>query len=116
VHMCSCAPFIPTENTPLRNEPAGDPSLTLNVLAVMRLVNPKWLIPSVSALEQRTSGGQLAGLKAGANVVTINFSPQVRKKTYLIYGKHRYLVTSSHVKSLLASSGLSAHTSYWIES
>jgi biotin synthase len=75
VHMVSASPFIPAPDTPLAHYPPGDVEVTLNFIALARLINPAWLIPSVSALESRQSGGQSAGLAAGANVLTVNFTP-----------------------------------------
>ncbi|MBV8102807.1 MAG: radical SAM protein, partial [Verrucomicrobia bacterium] len=84
-HMVSGSPFIPAPDTPLAGSPAGDVELTLNFIAIARLMNPAWLIPSVSALERRQGGGQLNGLAAGANVLTVNFTPPVEQEKYLIY-------------------------------
>ncbi|HXM04199.1 MAG TPA: radical SAM protein, partial [Chthoniobacterales bacterium] len=69
-HMVSGSPFIPAPDTPLAGHPPGDVELTLNLIAIARIMNPSWLIPSVSALERRQGGGQLSGLAAGANVLT----------------------------------------------
>ena len=58
VHMCSASPFVPTADTPMAGAAAGSVSRTLNMIATMRIVNPEWLIPTVSALEQQSAGGQ----------------------------------------------------------
>jgi biotin synthase len=107
-HMSSASPFMPAPGTPLAHFPHGSLNTVLNAIAVMRLVNPGWLIPSVSALEKLESGGQLKGLQAGANVLTINFTPHDSRKYYSIYGKNRYIVSQEHVQRLLEKSGLSA--------
>ena len=83
-HMSSASPFMPAPSTPLANYPHGSVNTVLNTIAVMRLINASWLIPSVSALEKLESGGQLKGLKAGANVLTINFTPQDSRNNYPI--------------------------------
>ena len=114
VDMCSASPFVPTVDTPLVNAPAGSVSRTLNLIAAMRLMNPRWLISSVSALQQRTAGGQLAGLRAGANVMTINFTPTARRQDYLIYGPTRHVVTAQHVNEQLTTAGLTARGSIWM--
>jgi biotin synthase len=68
VHMVSGSPFIPAPDTPLAHRAPGDVDLTLNFIALARLMNSDcWLIPSVSALETRQSGGQSSGLDTGAN-------------------------------------------------
>ena len=113
VDMCSASPFVPTADTPLEDAPAGSVSRTLNVIAAMRLMNPRWLISSVSALQQQAAGGQLAGLRAGANVMTINFTPTARRRNYLIYGPTRHVVTADHVRQQLTTEGLTARGSLW---
>lgn len=106
VDMISASPFIPAPDTPLENHPPGDVDRTLNFIATARLLRPDWLIPSVSALEKNRSGGQAGGLAAGANVLTINFTPQRERNNYLIYGKHRYVVKLDHVHQILNAAGL----------
>jgi biotin synthase len=105
-HMISGSPFIPAPDTPLSGHPAGDVDLTLNFIAIARMMNPSWLIPSVSALERRQGGGQLSGLAAGANVLTVNFTPPVEQEKYLIYGKDRYVVRNDHVTEIVRQAGL----------
>jgi biotin synthase len=105
-HMVSGSPFIPAPDTPLAHLPPGDVETTLNFIALARLMNPRWLIPSVSALERRQGGGQLCGLAAGANVLTINFTPEMEQSKYLIYGKDRYVVRNDHVSEIVALAGL----------
>jgi biotin synthase len=105
-HMVSGSPFIPAPDTPLAHIPPGQVDITLNFIALARLLNPMWLIPSVSALERRQGGGQLSGLAAGANVLTINFTPEVEQSKYLIYGKDRYVVRNDHVSEIVSLAGL----------
>jgi biotin synthase len=105
-HMVSGSPFIPAPDTPLADHVPGDVKTTLNFIALARLMNPQWLIPSVSALERRQDGGQLGGLAAGANVLTINFTPDAEQSKYLIYGKDRYVVRNDHVSEIVALAGL----------
>jgi biotin synthase len=104
--MSSSSPFQPAPGTPLVDASPGDFDTSLNTIAAMRVALPGALIPSVSALEALRPGGQLQGLNAGGNVLTINFTPKSQSKDYLIYGKNRYLVKARHVKSLLAEAGL----------
>jgi biotin synthase len=113
-HMVSASPFIPAPNTPLEHHPPGDVDITLNFLALARLLNPRWLIPSVSALESRQSGGQSAGLAAGANVLTVNFTPDSERENYLIYGKDRYIVRNEHVSEIVAKSGMRRAASVFV--
>jgi biotin synthase len=113
-HMVSASPFIPAPDTPLADQPPGDVNMTLNFIALARLMNPRWLIPSVSALETATSGGQTAGLAAGANVLTVNFTPVIERENYLIYGKDRYIVRNDHVNEIVAKSGLKRSASVFV--
>ena len=114
VQMCSASPFVPTGETPLAGATPGSISRTLNVLAVMRILNPGWLIPTVSALEQRTAGGQGAGLRAGANVITVNFTPRDQREHYLIYGGTRHIVSAEHARRQLDGADLIPRGSIWI--
>jgi biotin synthase len=113
-HMVSASPFIPAPDTPLAHQPPGDVDMTLNFIALARLMNPHWLVPSVSALETRSSGGQTAGLAAGANVLTVNFTPVHERENYLIYGKDRYIVRNDHVNEIVAKSGMTRSASVFV--
>jgi biotin synthase len=104
--MMSAAPFIPAEGTPCAYHAYGSLNLTLNAIAAMRLRRADWLVPSVSAMEKIESGGQVRGLMAGANVVTVNFTPTDRRTRYLIYGRARYIVGLDHALSILTDAGL----------
>jgi biotin synthase len=113
-HMVSASPFIAAPDTPLAHQPPGDVNMTLNFISLARLMNPRWLIPSVSALETASSGGQTAGLAAGANVLTVNFTPVNERENYLIYGKDRYIVRNDHVNEIVAKSGLERSASVFV--
>ncbi len=115
VHMCSMSPFVPAPDTPLANHPPGDVELTLNAVAVSRLVEPRWLIPSVSALAKNQTGGQSRGFAAGANVMTVNFTPSEQRERYLIYGKNRFVVNRDYATKLIATTGLAPRGSLYID-
>lgn len=104
--MTSASPFVPAPGTPLAGHPAGDLDLTLNVLAAMRLAHPRALIPTVSALEALSPGAQVRGLMAGANVITVNFSPEEDQARYPIYGQNRFVVRRDHAMRTLERAGL----------
>lgn len=105
-HMTSASPFIPAAGTPLAGNAPGDLDVTLNMMALARILNPAALIPSVSALEQRAGGGQRRGFLAGANVITVNFTPPKDRDRYAIYGGERFVVRMDHALATLASAGL----------
>lgn len=108
VQMCSVSPFLPAPNTPLQSHPPGSIQMTLNAMAIMRLLSPDWLIPSVSALEKISTGGQVAGLRAGANVITVNYTPKKESDKYHIYGENRFVVTLGHALQTIEAAGLNA--------
>ena len=84
-HMIGIGPFIPHHDTPFKEEPAGSVELTLVLLAVLRLLFPHVLLPATTALGTLAPGGRLLGIKAGANVIMPNLSPQNVRGKYLLY-------------------------------
>ena len=87
-HMCGIGPFIPHKDTPLANEESGTLEKTTTMLALIRLMLPKILLPATTALGSIDSLGREKGLKAGGNVVMSNLSPtSVREKYSLYNGK-----------------------------
>lgn len=83
--MIGIGPFIPHHDTPFKGEPAGSVELTLVLLAILRLLFPHVLLPATTALGTLAPGGRLLGIKAGANVIMPNLSPQNVRGKYLLY-------------------------------
>lgn len=83
--MIGIGPFIPHHDTPFKDEPAGSVKLTLVLLAVLRLLFPHVLLPATTALGTLAPGGRLLGIRAGANVIMPNLSPQNVRGKYLLY-------------------------------
>ena len=83
--MIGIGPFIPHHDTPFKDEPAGSVELTLVLLAVLRLLFPHVLLPATTALGTLAPDGRLLGIKAGANVIMPNLSPQNVRGKYLLY-------------------------------
>jgi biotin synthase len=102
----SASPFIPNGNTPLEKLAYGDINLTLNTLAIYRILLPTARIPTVSALEKIQKGGQLMGFNAGANIMTINFTPPRRRDLYTIYSDKRFVVRLDHAINTIKEAGL----------
>ncbi|HOA80387.1 MAG TPA: [FeFe] hydrogenase H-cluster radical SAM maturase HydE [Defluviitaleaceae bacterium] len=87
-HMIGVGPFIPHKDTLLKDEKAGSLELTTILLAIIRLLLPKVLLPATTALGTIDPMGREEALKAGANVVMPNLSPiDVREKYSLYDGK-----------------------------
>jgi biotin synthase len=104
---CSVSPFIPGESTPLRGEPTGDIELTLNCMAMLRLMRPDWVIPAVSALNlAEPENGYRRGLRTGANLVTINMTPSEIREDYVLYKRERFIMTEERILSAIAAEGL----------
>jgi biotin synthase len=106
----SASPFVPNENTPYEGNESGSVDLTLNSIALCRLLFPTALIPAVSALEKLRKDGQRLGLEAGANVLTINFTPKHFRDNYAIYSQGRFVVGLDHVRHTVARAGLAVQT------
>ncbi len=84
-HMVGIGPFIPHHDTPFGGEERGSLRDTLVMVALTRLVLPKALIPSTTALGSIHPEGREMGLRAGANVVMPNLSPGNVRKLYALY-------------------------------
>lgn len=83
--MIGIGPFIKHSQTPFKDFNDGQVDLTLRLIAVLRLMFPKALIPSTTALSTARANGRQLGLKAGANVIMPNISPYNNRKKYEIY-------------------------------
>ena len=104
---CSVSPFIPGEATPVATAPTGDIDLTLNAMAALRLMRADWVIPAVSALNLAGPGdGYRRGLRTGANLVTINMTPDDLREDYLLYKRDRFIMTEERILSAIEAEGL----------
>jgi biotin synthase len=106
VHGCSVSPFIPGEDTPLADQPVANADWTLNCMAALRLMKPDWVIPAVSALNLAERDGYRRGLRAGANLVTINLTPDGVRDDYVIYKRDRFIMTEERVLDAIAAESL----------
>ncbi|MEY8338119.1 [FeFe] hydrogenase H-cluster radical SAM maturase HydE [Lachnospiraceae bacterium 62-35] len=83
--MVGIGPFIPQHATPFAEKRAGTLEDTLFLLALLRLMLPKVLLPSTTALGTIHPEGRELGILSGANVVMPNLSPLDVRKKYLLY-------------------------------
>lgn len=83
--MIGIGPFIPHHQTPFASYKAGTQELTLFMLALLRLMLPRVLLPATTALGTISQNGRTLGIQAGANVVMPNLSPLDVRKKYMIY-------------------------------
>ncbi|MCI1945454.1 [FeFe] hydrogenase H-cluster radical SAM maturase HydE [Clostridium luticellarii] len=83
--MIGVGPFIPNEDTPLKDETGGDFLTSLKVVAVTRLLMPNINIPATTAMETLNPRGRTITLQSGANVVMPNVTEGVYRKLYALY-------------------------------
>ena len=83
--MVGIGPFIPAAGTPFEERPAGSVELTLRLLAIIRVMHPRVLLPATTALGTLHPTGRERAIMAGANVVMPNLSPQDTRALYSIY-------------------------------
>ena len=83
--MVGMGPFIPHHETPFAHEKPGSAELTLFLLAIVRLMNPKVLLPATTALGTVENNGREMGVLAGCNVVMPNISPMSVRRKYMLY-------------------------------
>ncbi len=84
-HMVGIGPFISHKDTPLKNEKNGTLEDTITLIAILRLLLPKALIPATTSLGTINPLGRELGIKAGANVVMPNLSPTTVREKYSLY-------------------------------
>ena len=83
--MIGVGPFLPHKDTPFKNEKKGSVELTLFILALCRIMLPKVLLPSTTALGTAEADGRNQGVLAGCNVIMPNLSPLSVRKKYMLY-------------------------------
>jgi biotin synthase len=91
IDMCGMGPYIEHENTPLYEYSHLLKSreerfyLTLNMIAVLRLLMPDINIAAATALQAIDLAGREKALTVGANVIMPNLTPCEYRKEYLLY-------------------------------
>ena len=83
--MIGIGPYITHKDTPFSGFENGELNITLRLIAILRLIFPGALIPATTALGTIAPNGRELGLKAGANVVMPNLSPEAVRKLYNLY-------------------------------
>jgi len=101
----SVSPFIPGSHTPLANSPAGDLETALNCVALLRLRNPKHIIPAVSAFGNGDIAGYVRALRSGANLTTVNLTPDEWRGKYPIYTTKRWILDEERLTRAIDLAG-----------
>ena len=83
--MIGIGPYISHHDTPFAGFESGGLTLTIKLIAVLRLMFPYALIPATTALGTIAKNGREMGLLAGANVLMPNLSPQNVRELYKPY-------------------------------
>lgn len=101
--MVGIGPFIPNNDTPLKNAEGGEFNLSLKVMALTRLLNPDINIPATTAMETINQQGRVIALQSGANVVMPNVTEGDYRRLYALYpGKICINDTPGHCRSCIS--------------
>jgi biotin synthase len=101
----SVSPFIAGEQTPFADHSSGDFEKTIESIARLRLRNPSYIIPAVSALNLIHENGYARALQAGANLATINLTPSANRSDYLLYKRDRFIMHEQRVRTAVEKAG-----------
>lgn len=102
VDMAGIGPFIPHQQTPLKDAAGGTLDLALRTMALMRIMLPDINIPATTAMESLHPQGRIKALQGGANVVMPNITEGEYRKLYELYpGKICVNDTPAHCRSCI---------------
>lgn len=105
--MVSATVFVPGAGTVYEREPPGDVHTTLNFMALLRIMHPAALMPTTSSLEKLLPDGQLWGLMAGANSLTIHDgTPERLQALFPIYDNKRFRPQDDRLLAIASNAGL----------
>ena len=100
--MIGIGPFIPNEDTPLKDEKGGEFYLSVKVMAITRLLLPDINIPATTAMETLNKNGRVIALQSGANVVMPNVTEGEARRLYALYpGKICINDTPGHCRACI---------------
>lgn len=100
--MIGIGPFIPNEDTPLKDAKGGKFELALKVMAITRLLLPDINIPATTAMETLNPNGRIIALQSGANVVMPNVTEGDYRRKYELYpGKICINDTPAHCRGCI---------------
>ncbi len=84
-HMIGIGPYLCHSDTELAGNDSGTLTETLIMVALVRLILPKTLLPATTALGTLDKLGRENALKVGANIMMPNISPTENRELYEIY-------------------------------
>lgn len=101
--MASVGLFIPQHDTSLANHARGDVERTLRVMALVRIVTETAHMPVTTAMVTADPGqGLVRGLRAGANVIMPDFTPDQYRKDYAIYDNKTQITPEAAYGTIIA--------------
>ncbi len=106
----SVSPFISGEQTPFAGRTSASFADTVEAIARLRLRNPSYVIPAISALNLLAEDGYVRALNAGANLATINLTPSDDRGDYLLYKRSRHIMHEKRVRSAIEQAGCTVST------
>lgn len=83
--MIGLGPFIPNEDTPLKEVEGDNFTKALKVMSLVRLLMPDVNIPATTAMETLNKNGRMIALQSGANIVMPNITEGDYRKMYALY-------------------------------
>lgn len=83
--MIGLGPFIPNEDTPLKDFKVDNFIMSIKFMALTRLLLPDANIPATTAMESLNKNGRIIALQSGANVVMPNITEGEYSKLYALY-------------------------------
>lgn len=103
VHMFSLSPFVKAKHTPLEYQDNCDMEKVYRAMAIYRIMAPKVNIPVASACASIDLKSKEKGLKRGANVLMLSYTPDKNRKDYALYeGKNMvYNEKRDHLQNLV---------------
>jgi len=105
--MVSSTRFISNKFSKFGEYPDGDIDLTLNFLAILRILKPDCLIPSTTSLAFDKKNGQKRGLTAGCNTITIHDgTPKEFENKYSIYSSERFSPQELYCREIIEECGM----------
>lgn len=98
--MVGIGPFIPHPDTPFAAKAEGSVFVTLYMLALLRLMLPKALLPATTALATLSKDGRRRALQAGANVIMPNLTPTEERGLYSLYRGKQFTDAAHSIEAI----------------
>ncbi len=105
VDMASFGPFVPDPATPLANARAGSLKAALRMVSAARTALGPVHIPATTAFDAIAEDGRLRALRAGANVIMPNLTPERYRNLYRLYPRRHAADGMERVRDIITRAG-----------